>query len=56
MIDRVALVTGASRGVGQGIAVALGEEGGTVYVTGHGPGTPGSPLARYGRPGPLRGR
>ena len=32
--DRVALVTGASRGGGQGIALVLGEEGATVYVTG----------------------
>ena len=31
---RVAVVTGASRGVGKGIALALGEAGATVYVTG----------------------
>jgi NAD(P)-dependent dehydrogenase (short-subunit alcohol dehydrogenase family) len=31
---RVALVTGASRGVGKGIALALGARGMTVYVTG----------------------
>jgi len=30
----VAVVTGASRGAGKGIAVALGSEGATVYVTG----------------------
>ncbi|GAA4505810.1 SDR family NAD(P)-dependent oxidoreductase [Actinoallomurus oryzae] len=30
----VAVVTGASRGAGKGIAVALGEAGATVYVTG----------------------
>jgi NAD(P)-dependent dehydrogenase (short-subunit alcohol dehydrogenase family) len=32
--DRIALVTGASRGGGRGIALALGEAGATVYVTG----------------------
>ncbi|MFK4107762.1 SDR family NAD(P)-dependent oxidoreductase [Streptomyces sp. NPDC002176] len=31
---KVAVVTGASRGVGRGIALALGEAGATVYVTG----------------------
>jgi NAD(P)-dependent dehydrogenase (short-subunit alcohol dehydrogenase family) len=31
---RVAVVTGASRGVGKGISLALGEAGATVYVTG----------------------
>jgi len=31
---RIALVTGASRGVGKGIARGLGEAGATVYVTG----------------------
>jgi len=32
--DRVAVVTGASRNLGRGIALVLGEEGATVYVTG----------------------
>ena len=32
--DKVALVTGASRGAGRGTAVALGEAGATVYCTG----------------------
>ena len=31
---KVAVVTGASRGVGKGVALALGEAGATVYVTG----------------------
>jgi dehydrogenase/reductase SDR family protein 1 len=31
---KVALVTGASRGVGRGIALELFEAGATVYVTG----------------------
>jgi NAD(P)-dependent dehydrogenase (short-subunit alcohol dehydrogenase family) len=31
---KVAVVTGASRGIGRGIALALGGEGATVYVTG----------------------
>lgn len=32
--DVIAVVTGASRGAGKGIALALGAEGATVYVTG----------------------
>jgi NAD(P)-dependent dehydrogenase (short-subunit alcohol dehydrogenase family) len=32
--DRVVVVTGASRGAGKGIALALGAQGATVYVTG----------------------
>jgi NAD(P)-dependent dehydrogenase (short-subunit alcohol dehydrogenase family) len=38
---KVAVVTGASRGIGKGIALALGAEGATVYVTGRTV-TPGS--------------
>lgn len=34
LTGRIALVTGASRGVGRGIALGLGEAGATVYVTG----------------------
>ncbi|CAD5231353.1 unnamed protein product [Bursaphelenchus xylophilus] len=35
---KVALVTGASRGIGKGIAIELGAAGATVYVTGRKPG------------------
>ena len=31
---KIALVTGASRGIGRGIALQLGEAGATVYITG----------------------
>jgi NAD(P)-dependent dehydrogenase (short-subunit alcohol dehydrogenase family) len=34
LAGKVAVVTGASRGIGKGIALALGEQGATVYVTG----------------------
>jgi NAD(P)-dependent dehydrogenase (short-subunit alcohol dehydrogenase family) len=43
---KVAVVTGASRGIGKGIALALADEGATVYVTGRTV-TPGS----YSLPG-----
>ncbi len=43
----VAVVTGASRGVGRGIALALGAAGMTVYVTGRAPAQAGSKL--YGQ-------
>ncbi len=45
--DRIALVAGATRGAGRGIAVALGEAGATVYCSGRStrrhPATPGRP-------------
>jgi NAD(P)-dependent dehydrogenase (short-subunit alcohol dehydrogenase family) len=41
---RVAIVTGASRGLGKGIAVAFGEAGWTVYVTGRGETSPTDPI------------
>src|SRR5436305_9501292 len=48
--DHVALVTGASRGAGRGIAVALASEGATVYVTGRS--VRGAPTT-LGRPGTI---
>jgi NAD(P)-dependent dehydrogenase (short-subunit alcohol dehydrogenase family) len=41
---RVALVTGASRSIGKGIALALGSDGWTVYVTARGQVGAGGPL------------
>ena len=34
LAGKIAVVTGSSRGIGRGTAVALGEQGATVYVTG----------------------
>jgi NAD(P)-dependent dehydrogenase (short-subunit alcohol dehydrogenase family) len=45
--DRVALVAGATRGAGRGIAVALGEAGATVYCTGR---TTRAQRSEYDRP------
>jgi NAD(P)-dependent dehydrogenase (short-subunit alcohol dehydrogenase family) len=45
--DCVAVVTGASRGAGRGIAVELGAAGATVYVTGRS--TRAQPAATYGQ-------
>ncbi|MDF0542270.1 SDR family NAD(P)-dependent oxidoreductase [Sphingobium sp. H39-3-25] len=41
---RVAVVTGASRGIGKGIACALADHGATVYVTGRTVSADGQPL------------
>ena len=43
-VPKVALVTGASRGAGKGIALGLGEHGMTVYVTGRSTRPDDSPL------------
>lgn len=50
MAGKVALVTGASRGCGKGIALVLGQEGATVYVTGRS--VRGQPTT-LGRPGTI---
>jgi NAD(P)-dependent dehydrogenase (short-subunit alcohol dehydrogenase family) len=50
LAGKVALVTGASRGGGKGIALVLGERGATVYVTGRS--VRGEPTT-LGRPGTI---
>lgn len=35
LVGRVCLVTGASRGIGRGIALMLAKAGATVYITGN---------------------
>ena len=50
LVGCVVLVTGASRGCGRGIALALGEQGATVYVTGRS--VRGEPTT-LGRPGTI---
>lgn len=47
LIGKVALVAGATRGAGRGIAVELGAAGATVYVTGR---TTRSQASEYARP------
>src|SRR5512138_1237737 len=42
LVGKIAVVAGATRGAGRGIATALGEAGATVYCTGRSvPGHPG---------------
>jgi len=52
---KIAVVTGASRGVGKGIALGLGEAGATVYVTGRSvaPGTSDPRPERPSLPGTI---
>ncbi|MET0768791.1 MAG: SDR family oxidoreductase [Solirubrobacteraceae bacterium] len=47
LTGRIALVAGATRGAGRGIAVALGEAGATVYCTGR---SAGGRRSEYDRP------
>ena len=39
LFEKVAVVTGSSRGIGRGIAIGLGEQGATVYITGRSSGS-----------------
>lgn len=48
--DRVAVVAGATRGAGRGIAAALGETGATVICTGRTTRQDGSARSDYDRP------
>ena len=50
LAGKVAIVTGASRGVGKGIALGLGEAGATVYITGR---TIEEGKSSSGRPGTI---
>lgn len=53
-LKQVAVVTGASRGVGHGIALALGAAGMTVFVTGRAPEHGGSNVYGYALRGSLK--
>src|SRR5579862_681994 len=50
---RVALVAGATRGVGRGMALALGEAGATVYCTGRSTKANRKPRSRLKRVSPF---
>lgn len=54
---KIAVVAGATRGAGRGIAVELGAAGATVYVTGRSVwGVPAGPVVRAARQGSRRVR
>jgi NAD(P)-dependent dehydrogenase (short-subunit alcohol dehydrogenase family) len=63
LAGKVAVVTGASRGIGKGVALALAEQGATVYITGRTvnegdyylPGTVGATAAECDRRGTQSG-
>jgi NAD(P)-dependent dehydrogenase (short-subunit alcohol dehydrogenase family) len=63
LTGKVAVVTGASRGIGRGIALVLAEQGATIYVTGRTvregdyylPGTVGSTAAECSKRGAAQG-
>lgn len=46
LVNKVAIVAGATRGAGRAMAVKLGEAGATVYVTGRTTRTEPSPMDR----------
>src|SRR5262245_47056280 len=48
--ERIAVVAGATRGAGRGIAAALGEAGATVICTGRSTRATGSSRSDYDRP------
>src|SRR5688500_9394250 len=50
LTDRIALVAGATRGAGRGVATALGEAGATVHCTGRSSRPPHAAAAPGARP------